>query len=165
MIKLYTKRFLIATLGLLPLCADADDFEIDGIYYSTREGTTVAVTGGDIDDSGVMIIPSEVTFNDVVYTVTIIDYGAFYCCTSLTDVTLPESLISIENSAFSGCESLTNINVPNSVTSIGQDVFNYCTSLESVTLPNDLNSIDERTFKGVYLKGYKQREIFENNEG
>ena len=51
-------------------------------------------------------------------TVTSIGNSAFYNCTSLADVTIPDSVTSIGNSAFSSCSSLTSVTIPDSVTSI-----------------------------------------------
>jgi len=42
---------------------------------------------------------------------------------------------SIGVEAFCNCTSLTSITIPNSVTSIGAGAFIYCTSLTSVTIP------------------------------
>ncbi len=54
---------------------------------------------------------------------------AFYGCTSLTSVTIGNSVTSIGNEAFHNCESLTNITIPSSVISIGNRAFEDCTSL------------------------------------
>ncbi len=47
-------------------------------------------------------------------------------------------MTSIGNGAFISCTSLTSVTVGNSVESIGSDAFGYCTSLTSVTLPGTL---------------------------
>ena len=72
--------------------------------------------------------------------------SAFYDCTGLTSVTIPNSVTSIGNSAFSGCTGLTSIEIPNSVTSIGSYAFYECTGLTSVTIPNSVTSIGGWTF-------------------
>ena len=59
---------------------------------------------------------------------------AFSNCTSLTSVTIPNSVTSIGNSAFSSCDSLTSITIPSGVTSIEYSVFYGCRSLTSVTV-------------------------------
>jgi hypothetical protein len=67
--------------------------------------------------------------------VTSIGDRVFYKCTSLTGITIPDSVTSIGSSAFSGCTSLTSIIIPDSVTSIGYSAFSGCTSLKYVFYP------------------------------
>jgi hypothetical protein len=66
-------------------------------------------------------------------TLTTIEGQAFYDCTSLISVTIPNSDTSIEQSAFEGCSSLTSITIPASDTNINILAFVGCTSLTSVT--------------------------------
>lgn len=67
-------------------------------------------------------------------------------CSSLTSVTIPDSVKSIGNYAFSGCGSLPSITIPGSVESIGEYAFEDCTSLTSITLHDSVASIGEYAF-------------------
>ena len=89
--------------------------------------------------------------------VTSIGSSAFSGCSSLTSITIPSSGTSIGNSAFYRCSGLTSVTVGNSVTSIGQWAFEDCTSLTSVTIPNSVTSIGECAFRGC--TGIKQINI------
>ena len=73
--------------------------------------------------------------------------GSAYC-SSLTSVTIPESVTEIGGSAFSVCSGLTSVMIPNSVTTIGDVAFYNCSSLTSVTIPNSVTSIGSSAFSG-----------------
>ena len=62
-----------------------------------------------------------------------IDSEAFQGCSSLTKLTLPDSVARIDGLAFCGCSGLTELTLSNSVTSIGGYAFAYCCGLVKIT--------------------------------
>lgn len=61
--------------------------------------------------------------------------GAFSYCSSLENITIPDSVTDISRYAFENCSGLINITIPDSVTSIGIGTFSECSNLQSMTLP------------------------------
>ncbi len=78
--------------------------------------------------------------------ITSIGDDAFYNCSGLTSITIPNSVTSIGNYALYGCSGLTSIEIPNSVTSIGNHAFDGCKGLTSVVIPNSVTSIGMQAF-------------------
>ena len=74
---------------------------------------------------------TEIIIPGAYYGIPVIQVGdsAFSNCTSITNVSIPNSVTQIKAFAFSGCTSLVTVNIPNSVTDIGGNAFYYCTSL------------------------------------
>lgn len=69
------------------------------------------------------------------------------CCPALTkEVSIPDSVTSIENGAFEECRSLVNIELPSSLTSIGSYAFRYCSSLVSIDIPFGVTTIEGNDF-------------------
>ena len=93
--------------------AFAYDAEIDGIYYGLYSDNTAYVTYKDNNYGSYsenITIPETITYNNKSYTVTSIGEQAFYNCSGLTSITIPESVTSIGYEAFKGCSGLTSLN-------------------------------------------------------
>ena len=141
---------LLASVSML----HASDISVGGIWYlfdDSNKAAIVTCRGGfgstyDNEYSGSVIIPETVTWRNTTYTVTSIGNEAFYGCTGLTSITIPNTITSIGQMAFYNCSSLTSLTIPNSVTSIGMCTFYGCSLLPSVTIPESVTSIRERAF-------------------
>ena len=78
--------------------------------------------------------------------ITLIGEKAFLRCTGLTNITIPEGVTFIGMSAFIYCRNLTSITIPAGVTTISSFTFEGCTSLTNLTLPDDLTKIGDGAF-------------------
>ncbi|MBQ9941852.1 MAG: leucine-rich repeat protein [Christensenellaceae bacterium] len=76
-----------------------------------------------------------------------IPHGAFSGLTSLTSVTLPDSVSSIGEGSFENCSSLASITIPANLNTIGTESFSGCKSLTSVILPKSVTSVGFNAFK------------------
>ena len=134
--------------------ATADDILLGKTAYAKGEkltGTieTYAGEGGETVNKLAAVVDgtlTEITAEDLAGATGIRNY-AFYQ-SSLTNITIPNSVTSIGESAFSGCSALVSITIPNSVTSIRSSAFSNCSSLTSITISNSITSIGDSTFYG-----------------
>ena len=82
------------------------------------------------------------------YSVKSIGNYAFYNCTNITSVIIPNSVTNIGSYAFGGCSGLTSVTIPDSVTDIGSSAFSGCRGLTSVTIPDSVTDIGSYAFYG-----------------
>ena len=82
-------------------------------------------------------------------TITTIDKSSFYECSNLVNINIPNNITTLNESTFSNCTSLTNITIPNSVTSIGRYAFGGCKGITSLMIPNSVTSIGNYAFAGT----------------
>ncbi len=143
--------FTVLTMTLLALSATAYNFKVDGIYYYYNSyGNEVIVTDADFntntpDYTGHVAIPETVTYNGTTYSVISIDSEAFYNCSSLYSITIPNSVRHIGDKAFYKCSSLTIVTIPNSVKNIGEQAF-LSSGITSVTIGNSVTTIGNYAF-------------------
>lgn len=111
-----------------------------------------SVTGKIIEnysDSKNNTTVTEITLGNTVET---IEEGAFEYFTALESVNIPSSVTSIGAYAFYGCTSLSSaLTIPDAITDLATEVFRNCTSLTSVTLPAQMNSIGRGAFNNCRL--------------
>ena len=139
---------LVATTALW-----AEDFEVDGIYYSILGQTNnVQLThyGRCGHNNGYDTIPETITYNGTTFSVISIGDEAFIGCFDLKSIIIPNSVINIGEGAFRSCFALTTITIPNSVTSLEAEAFAHCYGLTAVTIGNSVTYIGKKAFVGCF---------------
>lgn len=171
------KKFLLALLLTLALCGIVSVSAAEWISVEGIEGGQIAFdyTSGEITDAEDTItvanIPSTIngvkvraiaggtTTDSSLFNSVSRQNTGFSDCTSLTTVTIPDTVFTIGKYAFRNCTSLTAVVLPDSVTSLQSMAFYNCTSLTTLTLPASVTTIEESTFyncislKDVYYNG------------
>ena len=180
------KLFFLFVSFLATTCLWAYDFQSGDLYYNiTSESNpyTVEVTYEkdfscyNYNGLTTAIIPEEVTYNGITYSVTSIGKSAFYWCGNLTNITIPNSVTSIGKYAFDLCSSLIDVTlnsneicgksytqesnishifgaqvtkyiIGDNVKIIGKYAFYGCSNLTDVTIGNNVTSIGSYSFSG-----------------
>ena len=116
----------------------------DFTYEEAKDGITIT---GYTGEAKKVVIPDKINGTEVIS----IGNKAFWECTSLTGVTIPEGVTSIGDRAFGECTSLTGVTIPDGVTGIGNWAFSLCVNLTSISLPKSLTSIGSWGFSATGL--------------
>ncbi len=135
-----TVRLTIAVLGLALFNFSAVKVQAQFDYFLIDGTLTIAKYTGP---GGNVTIPSE-TYG---LPGTCIGEKAFYDCTSLTNVTLGNSLTDLGHSAFHGCSSLTSVTIGDRVRCIGALAFSFCSSLTNVWIGNSVTNTGDHAFQ------------------
>jgi len=128
---------------LLDLAEKRADVTLSHLKW-TRIGNSITIRDCSIYAKGEFIIPAVIDGLPVFS----IDSYAFYGCTGLTSVTIPNTVTFIGSYAFGNCSGLTSMTIPDSVTYIGREAFHSCIGLTSVTLPIGIISLLGNEFDG-----------------
>ena len=142
------------------------DFKVNGIAYKLIDETTMEVGVSNDNDqtirntssssgyevhassySGLISIPSEITYGGKTFHVTSIEKYAFYECINLKKVILPENIQSIGMSSFT-YSSIEEIDLPESISEIGEGAFSSCVQIRKIVIPSNIEKLNEYTFYG-----------------
>ena len=126
----------------------SSDYEADISRYQISRvviGTDVTSIGDNAFNSSTL---TSVTIPD---SVTSIGGYVFASCSALTSVTIGNKVTSIGTQAFLNCSALTSVTIPDSVTSIGDLAFYQCTGLTSVTIEDatKITTLNSNSFTDV----------------
>lgn len=122
--------------------AEGEQIILPNVYFDVQTNTMVPVT---VIGSGLFKYDSQlrdIEFPDTVHT---IGANAFDHCESLRTPRWPVALKHIESMAFTAT-ALTNLNLPDGLLSVGNMAFGYCPGLSKVELPAELSQLDAQAF-------------------
>lgn len=122
--------------GLAAQCADEPQYEYTII---NNEATITGFKGEPV----YIEIPETIEGCQVVE----LRDNAFYECSTLKHIDLPDTVKKIGHHCFYACSSLEEISVPGSVTEIGMGCFCGCAELSSATVPDTLSALPESCFR------------------
>lgn len=173
-ILMFMKKWTFSLiLFFLPLAANADAVEIDGIYYnlSTSPTNTAEVTWKyGFHYSGDVVIPESIIYEDIQYVVTTIRANAFENCSYMTSIKIPSSLTSVGRQAFNGCSGLTavyitdleswcNISFEGDYANplyLAHHIYLNSAEIRDLVIPDGVSSINDHVFVGgSYLTSIK----------
>ena len=130
----------------------------EGLEFSIVDGTAKVSDYKGTDSK--VIIPATIIRDGKTYKVTSIEGWAFNNCKKLTSITIPNSVISIEDLPFFWCENLTSIDIDKNNTHYksidgnlyskdGSTLLQYAAgkTATSFTIPNSVTSIGESAFR------------------
>ena len=113
---------------------------IDGSLTTLNLHDASIVTGGE---------PYYTSWTDSHFTQDgVIGKNMFYNCKLLKNISLPESISSIEEYAFYNCVSLDSISIPEGILHLGNRTFSGCSSLSTICIPSTVSFIHDYSFSG-----------------
>ena len=153
------KQYLLRTvIAIICCCSFTTAFSVyetsDMVYSLEQDGFTFELDKTNktgriyaTTNKGDITIPSHITYNNVIYTVTKLSIGDQNKDTGITSVKIPETITTIASYCFAGSDC-TTLEIPNSVTSIEAHAFVGIKKLKSITLSKNITSIGEGAFQG-----------------
>lgn len=135
---------------MMPMFAMAEAVEINGINYNlvTKDDANIAeVISRPEKYSGSIVIPETVIYNEIVYSVTSVGNSAFYWCSELTSISIPDNVTSIGSYCFAYCSNLSNVSLSNNLSALGMGAFAGCSKLESTTVPGSIGILESSVFQ------------------
>lgn len=91
------------------------------------------------DTTGRVVIPRQIDGKPV----TAVGEAAFYGCSLITSLQIPNSISNIGYKAFSGCSAITTLSIPSSVTNMDAAAFRDCLSLQTLSLHGPATIVED----------------------
>lgn len=150
--KNFLRKLFSVGLAVLTVCSvfpfvkitfSAKAAEEEVFSYNVLSTNEIVITGCSSEAKGEVVIPDKIEG----YPVTTIASYAFKNLAEVTNIVIPETVISIGDSAFIN-SAITDIVIPSEVTVISGYTFKNCVSLKNIILPEGLQEIRSSAFDG-----------------
>jgi hypothetical protein len=103
-----------------------DTYDINGIIYEILvDSSNANVFDTTINLQSTVSIPNYIAYSDLSYNIIGIANNAFYDCSNIISLTIPNTVVNIGSGAFESCTNLKLLTIPSSITSIGDTAFIY----------------------------------------
>ena len=156
------KRFfaIFALLSLVALVG-CDDVKVGlrsdmYVMYYTSTDSNIVVPKADAFDANIISNTYKDGQGKIAFDIDITTIGeaAFFECSTLRSITIPEGVTTIEYGAFYNCANLKEVTLPEGVATIANYAFCNCTALHKVTIPASVTFLGDYAFSGcTYLVG------------
>lgn len=147
---------ILSTLALLLTVAVAQaQTVVDGLTYSfsTETSTATLLPSAGAPYEGSITLPATVEHEGQHFQLQALADNAFNLCEALTQVTVPEGVITIGKSAFKGCTHLRSVTLPSTLTTIDNNAFQNCKQIVAIHLPDGLTKLGNDAFSNCTLLG------------
>lgn len=137
----------IPFIGSTPNAATASATTVFGHIFGTTSfaGSTAVKQYYSSSAAATVYIP------DSLRSVTVLGgnmlHGAFYDCTKLTTINLPDSISVMGDKGLYNCSALKDFVLPSGVTSIGKYEFFGCSSITDLRIPKKVTTINDYAFQ------------------
>ena len=113
--------------------------------------TTIVITGGDRIPENAFCGLSSLTSVSLPNTIKKIEGDAFNGCSGLKTLVLPKSVTTLEDRALCNMDGLTEYAIPETVTSIGSELFLGCDNLKKITVPESITKLPSNAFSNLNI--------------
>jgi len=97
---------------------------------------------------GDIVVPPTIEIEGTILFVTsVVKGGMFSTCTNVRSISLPETIVSLENFAFTYA-AISSIDLPERLKKVGDYAFNGCKNLTELDLPDSVVKVGDHAFDG-----------------
>lgn len=143
---------LFSALGVTALAAENSGSCGENLTWTFSAGTLTVSGSGDMQNYNEVESAPWKDFSQKINTVilskdiTSIGSFAFFNCTAIKAISIPDKVQNIYEKAFYNCTSLRLVDISDNLTFIGKSAFYNCEKIEAISLPDSLETISEKAF-------------------